>query len=66
MTKVQLYRDDDKVISFDSAAFLKAITQTAADVAGGSITPTEARRIAAEYRAVLRAVEGAIKLGRGR
>lgn len=65
MTKTrQVYRDDDVVVSFDSTAFVQAITKVAADIASGPITPAEGRRRAANANSVLKGVELALKLRR--
>jgi hypothetical protein len=62
---LQPYRDDDVVVSFDIAAFVKAVTDVAADVASGRKTPAEGRAFVRKTNAVLRNFELAIKLGRG-
>jgi hypothetical protein len=63
---MKLINDDEIAVSFDAAAFNRAALETAADVASGRITPAEARKITAEQRRTLKAVELIIKFGRRR
>jgi len=49
--------DDERIVSFDVAAFMKEQVRTAADIASGRITPSEARRRNAEARKVIKAIE---------
>jgi hypothetical protein len=60
---MKLINSDDMAVSFDAAAFNRAAIKTIADVVSGRITPAEARKINAEKRQTLRAVELIIKFG---
>lgn len=56
-------KDDNFSVSFDAAAFVKAVCNTAADVGAGDITPAEGNRINAEHRQILKAVKQALECG---
>jgi len=55
--------DDDIIVSFDAAAFVKANVAVMTDALHGRLTPAEARAISAEHSRVLKIAEQIFKLG---